>query len=530
MAAYEEYWIRRAEQRIAERHRYLDASILQINHAYQAAMKELNREINRLLLQFARENGLTRAEAEALLQEKLSARELDNLRQKLDTVTDEEIRTKLMQELEATYYKGRISRQEALREAIRLQMAALASQEIEISTAAYTNVIRDEYYHNMFDIQKGLGFAFSFAELPERVIEQILQDNWSGKHYSRRIWGNTQVMARQIEEIILKGAMLGTNSRKMARELNEIAHTGMYACERLIRTETTYFTAMADLEAAKARGTARVQFVATLDARTSPQCRAADGEIIPVEEAQPGKNIPPLHPFCRSVIIDVIKGLVHKVRRARNPITGKNILVPASMTYQEWAKLSLTEKNVAFGNVHNVTFQKMAGRSNLSNKQIERIREAIAKLSEEYDIRLDYFEVGNYTEYEGVPLFYKAIEENGHYKSKLIINNACSFWTNAHIRKRLLAHPDFQGRTIEDLINHEMAHVMTFQGCKSMEDYLRLEAEVHPLYSSGVSKYALQSEDGAEAIAEAFVKQRQKRAVNLRSQYLLDKYVEVWRK
>lgn len=340
MAAYEEYWTRRAEQRIAERHRYLDASILQIDHAYQAAMKDLNREINRLLLQFARENGLTRAEAEALLQEKLSAGELDNLRLKLDTVTDEEIRAKLMQELEASYYKGRISRQEALREAIRLQMAALAGQEIKISTAAYTNVIRDEYYHNMFDLQQGLGFAFSFAELPDRVIEQILQDNWSGKHYSSRIWGNTQVMARRIEEIILKGAMLGTNSRKMARELNEIAHTGMYACERLIRTETTYFTAMADLEAAKARGTKQVQFVATLDARTSPQCRKADGTIIPVEEAQPGKNIPPLHPFCRSVIIDVIKGLVHKVRRARDPVTGKNILVPADMTYQEWQRMT----------------------------------------------------------------------------------------------------------------------------------------------------------------------------------------------
>lgn len=340
MAGYEKYWIGRAERRIAERHRYLDASILQIDHAYQAAMKELNREINRLLLQFARENGLTRAEAEALLQEKLSAGELDNLLQKLDAVTDEKIRLKLQKKLDASYYKGRISRKDALREAIRLQMAALAGQETEIATAAYRKVIRDEYYHNMFDQQKGLGFAFSFAELPERVIEQILQDNWSGKHYSRRIWGNTQVMARQIEETILKGTMLGTNSRKMARELNKIANTGMYACERLIRTETTYFTAMADLEAAKARGTKYVQFVATLDARTSPQCRAADGKIIPIEEAQPGKNIPPLHPWCRSVIIDVIKGLVHKVRRARDPITGKNILVPANMTYQEWQQMT----------------------------------------------------------------------------------------------------------------------------------------------------------------------------------------------
>lgn len=340
MAEYENYWIRRAERRIAEQHRYLDESIRQIDHAYEAAMKELNREIDRLLLRFMKESGLTRAEAEALLQEEISAKELERIRRRLETVTDDEIRRKLIQQQDTSYYKARISRQEALREAIRLQMAVLAQKETAISTATYTNVVREEYYRNMFDFQQGLGFAFSFSELPERVIEQILQNDWSGKHYSRRIWGNTQVMARQIEEIILKGAMLGTNSRKMAKELNKIADTGMYACERLIRTETTYFTAMADLEAAKARGTREIQFVATLDARTSPQCREADGAIIPVEEAQPGKNIPPLHPFCRSVIIDVIKGLVHKVRRARDPVTGKNVLVPADMTYREWKQMA----------------------------------------------------------------------------------------------------------------------------------------------------------------------------------------------
>lgn len=336
MEAYEKYWIERADRRIADRHKYLDASIQQINNAYDAAVKDLTRDIDRLFTRFLKETGLSKTEAKRLLQEEIPEKELEEIRSRLEDITDPEIRGKLQQQIEASYYRSRISRQEALRESIRTQMAVIADTELKISTAAYTNVIQEEYYHNIFDSQQILGCAYSFAELPARVIEQILQDDWSGKHYSERIWGNSQTMARQIEELLLKGAIKGTNSRKLARELNEIAGTGMYACERLIRTETTYFTSVADLEAAKARGTEKVQFVATLDARTSPQCRKADGSIIPVEEAVPGKNIPPLHPFCRSVIIDVVDGLVHKVRRARDPVAGKNVLVPADMKYKDW--------------------------------------------------------------------------------------------------------------------------------------------------------------------------------------------------
>lgn len=505
--SYEAYWIKRAEQRIAERQAYMDASLQQIGNVYSAAMKEINKSINRIFLQFVSSGGMSRQEAEKLLKEKITDKELERL-------------------------KGKISRREALQHTIMRWMSETADRELEITTEAYTRVIREEYYRNIFDSQQYLGAAFSFQELPEKVIEEILKNNWSGKHYSERIWGNTEVMARQIEEVILKGAMMGTNSRKMAKELDGIADTGMYACERLIRTETTYFTAMADIEAAKARGTEAVRFVATLDKRTSPRCREADGSIIPVQEAVPGKNIPPLHPFCRSIIIDVGRGLVHKVRRARDPVTGENVQVPADMKYKEWAELPLQEKKVDFGNVHDVTFRKMAGETNLSREQIEEIQTAIAGLSEEYNIKLDYFEVGNYTgeKYTGVPFFYRAIDEDGIYKSKFVINNACIFWTDAQVRTEWLGRTVFQGKTIEDLVNHEMAHVMTFQGCRSMDDYLRLEAEIHPLYSCGVSEYALLSRDGAEAVAEAFVKQRQKKAVNLRSHNLLDKYVEVWRK
>lgn len=532
MAAYEKYWINRADKRMADRQEYLDKSIAEINNAYESAMKQLGKEIDKLYLRFVSKAGITDAEARALLKENISAKEAEQIRNMIDTISDAEIKKQLLNRLEASYYKQRISREEALKESVRIWMSRIADKELEISTKTYTEIIKEEYLHNIFDCQQYFGIAFSFGELPERIIEQILQDNWSGSHYSKRIWGNTQTMAKQIEELLLKGAMVGTGSRKLAKELNDIADTGMYACERLIRTETTYFTAMSDLEAAKQRGTKEVRFVATLDGRTSRQCREADGKILAVEDAVPGRNIPPLHPFCRSVIIDVIGGLVHKARRARNAVTGKNYNVPADMKYDEWKKLPLTEKKIDFGQVKGVIFQKTAEETLVMATQVEEIKSAVGELSADYNIKLDYFELGNYTEgeYRSIPIFYKAVNEDGIYKSKLVINNACPFWTDEQWQRNVFTLGQFAGKSVKEFTWHEIGHVLTYQGCSTIQDYYQRERKTRSLKRFGISKYADSSIDGAETVAEAFVLKRQGKILKPDVEDMLKQYTEVWRK
>lgn len=530
--AYEDYWINRADGRLSDQQEYVTASILEINQAYEEAMKELQRKIDRLFWRFVREGGLTEQEARAILRQTISSQEISDVWKQLETITDPEIKAQLLKQIDAYYYQSRITREEALQAAIRTQMSVIADRELAIHTRAYTNVIRQEYLRSMFDAQQYLGVAFSFQDLPDKVIHQILQEDWSGKHYSRRIWGNAQTINREIEKLLLKGAMLGTNSRKLAKQLSDLADSGTYAAERLIRTETTYFCTMADLEAAKARGTKQVRFVATLDTRTSPECRAADGSIIDIEDAKPGKNVPPLHPFCRSVIIDVIRGLVHKVRRARNPVTGKNYLVPADMTYKEWGKLPLVEKQLNIGQVRGVTLQHPAEKTNLTREQVNAIKKAIADVGKEYDVKLDYLEIGDYTDKEHIdsPMFFRALEEDGQYRSKLVINNACKLWSDPTKREKVFNSSFFAGRSIEDFTWHEMAHVLTFQKCRDMKEYLALEKALHPRYVLGISKYADNCMDGAETIAESIVKMRNGYAIPLRAEHLLEEWVEIWKK
>lgn len=59
-------------------------------------------------------------------------------------------------------------------------------------------------------------------------------------------------------------------------------------------------------------------------------------------------------------------------------------------------------------------------------------------------------------------------------------------------------------KSIDDLI----AHVMTFQECETYRQFIELEEEVRSKFIKGMSLYADSTWDGAETIAEAFVRYR----------------------
>src|SRR5690606_25484238 len=123
----------------------------------------------------------------------------------------------------------------------------------------------------------------------------------------------------------------------MAKELDNIFQVGMFAASRLVRTETTFMANMAEMASYEEAEIDRYQFIATLDMRTSPQCREMDMKVFKVSEAVPGKNMPPLHPFCRSTTVAYFgeEELENLKRRARDPVTGKTYLVPANMNYEQ---------------------------------------------------------------------------------------------------------------------------------------------------------------------------------------------------
>lgn len=341
-----DYWQERAEKRIHRAHRNSDQTIKEVTAAYQQAVDDINSDIEKIFYRYAKKNDLSSAEAKDILNQKISDSEWNQIKLQISSIKDPVIKKQLRAKLEAAAYGARIDRLEALKQDIYIKTKQVADVELQKSTELYRKTVEDNYLHNVFDFQQGTGHAYEFAAMSPEHIEEILKNNWSGKHYSKSVWDNTDLLAEKLQQTLTAGLMSGKSYKRMAAELTELTSYGQYAAERLIRTETAYLIEESDKAAAIDRGTKVRIFRATLDRKTSKACQEHDGDRVPIEESVPGKNVPPLHPHCRSWMEEEIEGYEHKIRAARDPETGERITVPASTKYSEWKNDFVNDKGV----------------------------------------------------------------------------------------------------------------------------------------------------------------------------------------
>lgn len=422
------YWTRRANLRMEEYHKNSDSTIQKISAAYDKAIKDINDDINKIFYKYQLDSGLSTTEVRELLNSKIPKKELDSIRKRIYNIQDEELKRYMMAQLNAEAYKARITRLEALKESVYINTKLAADVEINQSTKLYTDNIKRAYYTNLFDIQQGLGVGFNVAQMPVDVIQEILKNNWSGKHFSKRVWHNTDVLAKQLEEVITSGLMSGKSSRRMAQELRELTDYGKFACERLIRTETTYITNAAEMKSYKECGIDKYIFVATLDIRTSEQCRKMDREVIEVDKATAGENLPPLHPYCRSTTRAYLgESTLNDIkRRARDPETGKTYLVPADMKYQDWYDKFVVDK---YGKDKTEVFEKMIKNKASDRKQFKKFKEVLGKevpntLKDFQDLKYNNSDEWKLTKYN-----YK-LRKEVIANPNVILNNADKFEVN----------------------------------------------------------------------------------------------------
>lgn len=292
-----QYWIDRARQRMKSYHKGADKTISQVTKAYDKAIEDINEDIRKIYDKFKFDSGLSNTEIRKLLNSRADNKGLDELRQQVLAIEDPDIRKRVMAELNAPSYKARITRLEALKLNIYVEIKKVADIELKESTSLNIDTINESYYKSIFDIQKGLGIGFDVASMPTHIIEKILENPWSGKDFSQRIWKNTDIVAEKVTEIMLSGFMSGRTIDQMSRELKDFADVSKYVATRLIRTELTYMANQGELQSYIDLGIEYYQYLATLDDKTSEMCRKMDKEVIKVKDAKPGINFPALHPF-----------------------------------------------------------------------------------------------------------------------------------------------------------------------------------------------------------------------------------------
>lgn len=329
--AVNDYWQSRAEQRLVSAEQKALRLEKNLKREFNRVYKNIEAEIAKLYFEFAQDGQLDYG----VLKQKLSSIQKKQFRKDLEYYIENSQNEDFVKKLNALYKKTRLNKLEAVKASIEFEVHNLyekyLNDELQLELG---DVLDENYYRTIFDIQQFQGFGVSFTRLSPNLLESLLDFPWSGKNYSEKIWGHVTGFSGKLESILTSGIIQGKSNQKMAAELSKATDVEYKKAIALVRTETNYIANEATSRAYQEYGVEEYQYLATLDFKTSPMCRAMDGMVFKLAEKKVGVNYPPLHTHCRSTTVPYFKDLEGE-RIARDE-KGKTYKVDRHMKYNDW--------------------------------------------------------------------------------------------------------------------------------------------------------------------------------------------------
>lgn len=334
----EEYWAKRKANLIYEQMDKAEKQADKFDDIYKQSKVYLDKQINKVFDKFQRDYGLSERDARHVLKNMKDQKDLNELRKVLEARPDDPNIQRLLADLDSPAYAYRMKRLERLNDDLDRMRESIYHSEKKGSDVFYSDLMKDSYYKATFDLQQQTGLAYSFSDLPETEIKRLRGLKWTGEAYSDRIWDNTGALASSVKDELLVSLMTGRSVRDTSQAIAERFEVGQNKARRLVRTESAFFHNQMELLSYEDAEITKYKFVAVLDKRTSHICQQHDNKVYNTDEATPGVNYPPLHPWCRSTTIAHDDDIDYSKleRRARNPETGEVEYVPADMSYEEW--------------------------------------------------------------------------------------------------------------------------------------------------------------------------------------------------
>ena len=346
-----DYWKKRFETLENASNAYGQDAFRKIEPAFDKAQRRIQGEIEAWYGRVANNNEITIQEAKKLL----NADELKEFHWDIEEYIkyghENDLNPIWMKELENASAKFHISRLEALK--IRTQQAAEVAfgNELDAVDSMARKVYTENYYHSIFEIQKGFNIGWDIGQIDERKLEKLISKPWAadGKNFSDRIWGSKSQMVNELHQQLTRTCLLGKAPDDAIKEMSKFVDkkfkNAKVQAGRLVMTEQAYFHSVSQKDAFNDLDVEEFEVVATLDSHTSEICQDMDGKHFPMKDYEPGVTAPPFHVWCRSVTVPFFDDEFSLGERAARDEDGKTYYVPSDMTYKDWKK-SMVEGQV----------------------------------------------------------------------------------------------------------------------------------------------------------------------------------------
>ena len=334
------YWKKRFEALEDVSNGYGVDAYRRIEPAFDKAYRQIEKEIDAWYGRFAKNNEMTIEDARKLL----TSSELKELKWDVQEYIkygrENDLNEMWVKELENASAKFHISRLEALK--LRTQHAAEVAfgNELGEIDAMARKVYTEDYYHSIFEVQKGFNVGWNIGQIDERKLERLISKPWAadGKNFSNRIWEQKSQLVNELHTQLTRTCILGKAPDDAIKAISKKFDVTKHQAGRLVMTEQAYFHSVAQKEAFEELDVEEFEIVATLDSHTSAICQDMDGKHFPMKEYQPGVTAPPFHVFCRSVTVPYFDDEFSLGERAARDEDGQTYYVPSNMTYKDWKK------------------------------------------------------------------------------------------------------------------------------------------------------------------------------------------------
>lgn len=372
-----EYWRKRFEEVTEAELKKADNYQETLEREYQKAIAQIQKDIDTWYNRFAKNNKVTYAESKRLL----NSKELQELKWTLDDYIkygeENNINSKWIQQLKNASAKVHISRLESLQFQLQQHAEVVFGNQIDDIDSVLRDIYESEYYHSIFEIQKGLRLGSSFTKLDTARISKVLSKPWTddGRAFSSRIWSNRTKLVNELHTGLTQALIRGEPVEKLAKRLSERFDVSKNRAVALVQTESAYFANAAQQDSFKEIGVDKLEVVGTLDGHTCSTCGAMDGKVIDGSDAKPGITTPPYHTRCRCCTAPAVDEKIGE-RVAKNA-GGTNYGVPADMTFEQWYEKYVKGKGASNAESNNKKSPKKIGVLDYSDEKaiMRKIRE-----------------------------------------------------------------------------------------------------------------------------------------------------------
>jgi len=307
----QEYWVKRAKRRDSIFERAAKKDFRDISNAYSNELKEMKNKLDAFYGKYGTVNGNTIVVTQNDAFQLMSRQERRSFQRKAEKIKDKIIDTK------DDGFKIRLgkyinNKKQARKNNLDLDQEYSIHKVFQKQDINYTDfledVLKDGYTLAQFDLIRGLNYNYQFlGEIGKRRVDIILNEPWSGKDFSSRIWANKEKLANSLREVTTRGFLQGQPLGQMAGDLADRMGVSKRQAFRLLKSETTHASETANIRACKDAGFEKMEVVSTPSDRYHFTRPDINGQVFTIGTPRETRFTPPIeYPSCNCVTVPLI--------------------------------------------------------------------------------------------------------------------------------------------------------------------------------------------------------------------------------